>query len=114
MPKALAQYNHPTPACPQYTPHAWTKPAYGQKIQFAPQPDKTFHLTTKDQRRIQSIVTKFLYYGRGVDSTMLPALGDIFTAQTAPTETTVKKTSMLMDYLHTFLITKLRFYAGDM
>ena len=29
--KALAQFNHPTPNRPQYAPHKWTKPTYGQK-----------------------------------------------------------------------------------
>ena len=108
------QFNHPALIRPQYAPHTWTKPAYGQKIQYAPPPDATVKLSTKGQRRIQSIVGKFLYYGRGVDPTVLPALGDISTAQAAPTDNTVKKTSMLMDYLHTFPNAKLRFYAGNM
>ena len=45
---------------------------------------------------------------------MLATLGEISTAQAAPTTDTVKKTSMLMDYLHTFPNAKLRFYARDM
>ena len=45
---------------------------------------------------------------------MLAMLGEISIAQVDPTTDTVKKTSMLMDYLHTFSNAKLRFYAGDM
>ena len=33
VPKALAQFNHPTPTRLQYAPHKWTKLSYGQKIQ---------------------------------------------------------------------------------
>ena len=29
--KAFAQFNHPMPTQPQYAPHKWNKPAYGQK-----------------------------------------------------------------------------------
>ena len=68
--KALAQFNHPIPARPQYAPHKWNKPAYGQKIQFAPPPDITKKLATPGQHCIQSIVGKFLYYGRAVDPTV--------------------------------------------
>ncbi len=71
-------------------------------------------LATPGQRCIQSIVGKFLYYGRAVDHTVLATLGEISTAQAAPTTDTVQKTSMLMDYLHTFPNAKLRFYARDM
>ena len=33
--KALHKYKHPMLIRPQYAPHWWTQPAYGQKIQFA-------------------------------------------------------------------------------
>ena len=114
VPRALEQFNHPAPIGSQYTPHKWSRLNYGQKIQYAQPSDDTTQLDTKGQRRIQGIVGKFLYYGRAVDPTVLTALGDISTAQAAPTVTTTNKTSMLMDYLHTFPNAKLRFIAGDM
>jgi hypothetical protein len=36
---ALHKYQHPMPNRPQYAPHNWTVPAYGQHIQYAPLPD---------------------------------------------------------------------------
>ena len=112
--KALSKYNHPTPLRPQYAPHCWTQPAYGQKVQLAPQSDTTALLDTKDKRRIQSVVGTFLFYGRAVEPTVLTALNDIATVQSQPTTDTFKKTQMLLDYLATYPRAKLRFYAGDM
>ena len=114
VPKALNQFNHPAPIRPQYAPHKWTTPNYGQRIQYVQAEDETEKLNSKGQRRIQAIVGKFLYYGRAVDPTVLTAPGDISTAQASPTINTNKKTVMMMDYLHTFPNAKLRFYADDM
>jgi hypothetical protein len=36
---ALNKYQHPMPERPQYAPHNWTVPAYGQRIHYAPLPD---------------------------------------------------------------------------
>jgi hypothetical protein len=36
---SLHKYQHPMPKRPQYAPHKWTVPAYGQRIQYAPLPD---------------------------------------------------------------------------
>jgi hypothetical protein len=36
---ALHKFQNPLPKRPQYAPHNWTVPAYGQRIQYAPLPD---------------------------------------------------------------------------
>jgi hypothetical protein len=36
---ARHKFQHPVPKRPQYAPHNWTVPAYGQHIQYAPLPD---------------------------------------------------------------------------
>jgi hypothetical protein len=36
---ALHKYQHPMPKRPQYAPHSWTVPLYGQLIQYAPLSD---------------------------------------------------------------------------
>ena len=57
----------------------------------------------------------FLYYARAIDSTILPALSEISSAQAHPTEATTKqKTLMLLDYLASNPHAKLRYYASDM
>jgi hypothetical protein len=36
---ALHKFQHPLPKRPEYAPHNWTLPAYGQRVQYAPPPD---------------------------------------------------------------------------
>ena len=112
--KALAKFGHPAPHRAQYSPHQWTRPVYGQKIQYAAQDKLGQVLDKKGQRRIQSIVGTFLYYGRAVEPTILPALNEIATFQAKPTDDTVKRTNMLLDYMYTYPTAVLRHYAGDM
>ena len=66
VPKALSKFQHPTPKVPQHSPHLWTSPVYGQKVQLAnidtsPQFDK------KGTQGVQAISGTFLYYARAVD-----------------------------------------------
>lgn len=112
--KKLQKFQHPMPNKPQYAPHPWIKPSYGQKLQYAPPPDDSDKLDKKGTTRVQSITGSFLYYARAVDPTILTALNEIATQQAAPTLETNKKVKMLMDYLATYPNAKLRFYAGSM
>jgi hypothetical protein len=61
VPKALSKFQHPAPISPQHAPHQWTKPVYGQKIQFA-NTDTSPLLNKKDTQRVQSVSGTFLYY----------------------------------------------------
>ena len=63
---------------------------------------------------MQSKVGTFLYYGRAVDPSILPALNEISMSQAKPTKHTEKQLEMLMDYLHTYKSAVLRYHAGDM
>ena len=63
---------------------------------------------------MQSIAGAFLYYGRAVDPTILPALTDIASAQSNPTTHTMDACHMLMDYLCTYPTATIRFYKSDM
>ena len=65
--------------------------------------DQSTPLDKVSTKKVQSISGAFLYYGRVVDPTILPALTDIATAQSTPTEHTAKACDMLIDYLHTYL-----------
>ena len=112
--KALKKYNHPPPLKPQLAPHKWSQPAYGKKIQYATIPDQTNLLDKKDKQKIQSIVGTFLYYGRAVEPTVLTALNDLATYQAQPTNETLQRAHMLLDYLATYQNAKIRFYAGTM
>jgi hypothetical protein len=55
-----------------------------------------------------------MYYARGVDTCIFPALNDISAEQASPTTETLERTNMLMDYLHTYPDAVIRYYASDM
>jgi hypothetical protein len=47
---------------------------------------------------VQQVAGTLLYYGRAVDTTILPALSSIASEQAAPTERTREKVKQLLDY----------------
>jgi len=110
----LKKHQHPKPTKPQYAPHRWNKPAYGRQTQFAPELDRTPKLDAKRKQQVQSIVGSLLYYGRAIDPSILPALNEISTEQTNPTENTMKKCKRLLDYMHTYPNARMRYIAGTM
>ena len=84
---ALHRLQHQMPKRPQHAPHPYTKPAYGQKVQFAlPQNDNETLLPESAKKTIQQIIGIFLYYGLALDLTMLVALGTLASQQSKPTE----------------------------
>jgi hypothetical protein len=71
---ALHKYQHPMPKCPQYTPHNWAVPAYGQIIQYAPLPDSSPPATSQEITRAQAIVGTLLSNDHALYLTLLLAL----------------------------------------
>jgi hypothetical protein len=57
---ALHKFQHPLPKRPQYAPHNWTVPVYGQHIQYAPLPDAAPPATAAEITRAQAIVGTLL------------------------------------------------------
>ena len=113
VPKALHRFQHPPPSKPQYSPHKWLAPIYGAKQQFATS-DNSDLLDKKGTQRVQSVAGTFLYYARAVDPTMLPALTEISSSQSAPSQHTKQACDMLMDYANTYPNAKIRYYASGM
>ena len=116
VPKSLKRLQHVPNIYPQYSPHRHNPIKYGQKgiQQFANSPDDTPKLSPMDTKHIQSITGSFLYYGRAIDYTILPALNEIASAQAQPTKRMQEKTQQLMDYLYTYPNAFIRYYASDM
>ena len=102
------------PTKKQHAPHTWNVPIYGKNRQFATPNDDNPVLGQQYVKYVQKVVGSFLYYGRAVDNTILPALNDISYMQTKPTKNTIAKTHMLMNYLATYPNAKIRFYSMDM
>ena len=112
--KVLHKFHHQVPTKPQHAPHIWTQPTYGKHQQYAPDPDNSPLLNKKDTKFIQGVVGSLLYYARAIESPMFPALNEIATTQSKPTEKTMKQTKMLLDYIATHKDGKIRFHASDM
>ena len=112
--KALKKFQHPPPASPQYAPHAWNPPKYGQRVQYALTPDSSPPLDKRQKLYVQSVVGAFLYFARAIDSTLLVALNDIAAHQARPTQFILSKCKQLLDYAATFPNVTLRFHASDM
>ena len=113
---SLQRLQHVPQKAPQYSPHVHTPIKYGMKgsWQYTNAPDESPLLPPNEIKHIQSVTGSFLFYGRAIDYTTLPALNEIASAQEKPRETTKKKAQQLMDYLHTYLNAYLRFHASNM
>ncbi len=111
---ALHKYQHPTPTRPQHSPHDWTQPKYGAKVQFTEPEDTTALLDVPAIKRIQQITGTLLYYARAVDPTLLVTLGTIAAQQAKATTTTAKAVQQLLDYAHTHPDATIRYRASDM
>ena len=112
--KVRERLKHPKPNKPQYAPHKWYKPTYGQKTQLVRDPDTSPLLEPNDTTYIQSGVGAHLYYGRAIEHPMLVALNELGHSQSKPTENTMRALKQLLDYAATRPDAKIRFYASDM
>ena len=114
IPKLLHKLQHVIKKYPQFAPHQWTTPAFGRKRQYAKcEPDLPV-LNKKETKKVQMIVGSLLYYSRAVDPTILPALNEIAAVQSKPTNDTLKRCQMVLDYVATYPNTIQRFYKSDM
>jgi hypothetical protein len=98
---ALHKFQHPLPKSPQYSPHNWMFPAYGQRIQYAPLPDAAPPAATSEITRAQATVGTILYNARVVDPTLLVPLSALASQLSTATTTTIKAVSHLLDYCST-------------
>jgi hypothetical protein len=113
--RALKKINHPVPLHPQHAPQKWVEPAYGSRTPKQNTPNSTTQALDKHKiTRVQAIHGTFMYYGRACDPCILPALNEIATEQPSPMTDTTTRTTMLVDYLHTYPNGTIRYYASDM
>ena len=113
--KALKKVNHKPPKRPEHARHNWTAPIYGQQTQQRATQESTAPLIPPAKKqRVQAITWTFLYYGLGIDFTILVTLNEIGGQQSTATTDIEKKCVKLMDYLHTHPNVVIRFHASDM
>jgi hypothetical protein len=99
--EALQRFRHECSSRPMDQPHKHVVPTYGAKVQYAKGKDMSPKLGPTDKLFIQQVTGTFLYYARAVDATMLVALSAIASEQASPTEETMKKTLLFLDYVAT-------------
>jgi hypothetical protein len=110
----LHKFQHPPPKRPQYAPHNWNVPAYGQRIQHAPTPDMASPATKADITRAQAIVGTLLYNARAVDPTFLVPLSTLAAQLSTATTTTIKDVAHLLDHCSTQPEATIRYYDSGM
>ncbi len=79
--------------CPcksQHCPYLLNAIQYGKDNQTPTPSDDSPLLDKAGKKRIQKIVGSFLYYARSVDPTIVMALSDPSSQQSAPTQNTMK------------------------
>ena len=112
---SLQRHHHHPKVSPQYSPHVHLPILYGTGTrQYATAPDMSPQLNRTETTYIQSVTGSYLYYGRAIDHTILPALNAIASAQAQPTQKTKLAAQQLMDYLATYPHAYVRYYASDM
>ena len=116
VPKMMKKLNYTPSSQPQYSPHEYTTFQYSKigDRQYAKPDDSSPVLNKTETKWVQSAIGSLLYYGRALDSSILPALNQLGTQQALPTENVKKKIHRLLDYTNTYRNPILRFYASDM
>ena len=112
--KQLTECGHVAPLKPQHCPYLPNPIKYGKYIQAPSSLDDSPLLDEAPKKRVQQIVGSFPYYARAVDPTILMALSEISSQQSAPTENTMKRVNQFLDYMWTHPDAIIRYRASDM
>ena len=111
--QALKQFGHPNPKRPQLAPHKWIDPVYGSTQQHQPTTESTTEPSDpKGITNVQSVNGTFIFYSQ-VDRCILVDLNEIGSEQSKSTIDTMEKANWLMDYLHTYPNSVIRFHASN-
>lgn len=111
---ALQRITCPTPSRPQHSPHAWQKPQYGAKTQYTHNADNSPALDAANKTTVQEILGTLLFYGRAIDSTILPVIHTSGTQQAAPTKKSMEDITQLLNYCATHPNAVVQFIASNM
>ncbi len=112
--KQLIKYGHVAPAKPQHCPYSPNAILY-EKDNQAPTPSNESPLLDEaGKKHVQQIVGTFLYYARAVDPTIVMALSDLSSQQSALTENTMKRVNQLLDYMWMHPDAIIQYRASDM
>lgn len=95
------------------SPAIYVPPHYGVGQQ-TPSTDTSTPLSSTDITTLQEIVGSLLYYARGVDVTILPAVTHLASLQSQPTQNVLLAAHRLLAYCSRYPNNALRYHACDM
>ena len=112
---ALHAFQHEKPKRPQDSPYPWTQPVYGKNNQMLSEKALAGELDEYNQKIIQKILVKSLYYARAIYPAMLMALNSLVAVQTKPKIETAKQITQFLNYsaTHPDAITELQKNHND-
>ena len=96
------------------TPAIYNPPNYQNAGAQKATTDLSPHVTTSEQKYLQSVIGTLLYYARVVDPTMCTAIHELGSIQSAPTQNDMVKLDRLLQYASTHRNNGIRFYASNM
>ena len=96
--KLRQRFSHRMPKVPQHSPYKAPEKVYGIVAQDTIAPDDTAKLDDEQIKLAQQVIRVYLYYGRAVDNTILPALSAIASKYSNGTKRMMAKTIQLFDY----------------
>jgi hypothetical protein len=97
VPAALHKFRHDTPTSREDAPSKWNQPAYGAKIQYAPDLNSSTPFNKSQVTRLQQVMGTLMYYSIAVD----PAIGIIAAVQSNATNHTVTAVVKLLNHAAT-------------
>lgn len=95
------------------SPAVYIPPKYGVGQQ-TPHIDTSTRLSPAETTTLQEIVGSLLYYARGVDVTLLPAVTHLSSLQAQPTQDVLQAAQRVLAYCSRYPNNGLRYYACDM
>jgi hypothetical protein len=112
--KQLVKYGHVAPAKLQHCPYLLNAIQYRKDNQTPTPSDDSPLLDKAGKERIQQIVGSFLYYAQAVDPTIVMALSNLSSQQSAPTKNTMKRVNQFLDYMWTHPDAIIQYCASGM
>ena len=107
--KYLSIFQHKKTKHDLHSPHPHATPNYGAKIQYVPT-STTSNLIESQIIYCQHVIRTFLFYACAINSTMLTAVGYIFThIYTAQWDNNKNIINQLLDYSYTHLDAKVTY-----
>ena len=82
-------------------------------MQYPIPSDKTAPLSPEQIKRVQDIISTFIWYGRACDPTLTASLSAIAYRQSKGTEAFLAVSHQLLDYLATHPGNAIRYHASD-